>query len=77
MKNDHFFENSCLFSDAVLFAILCYTLFLGVSGTFALAVVVAGIALTAVAFVTMCYKRLTAMDRPAKKHSNKIAHGHA
>lgn len=56
MKHDYLFENSCLFADLVLFAILCYISTLGVATMAGQLVVTLGIAITAVVFVTLAMK---------------------
>lgn len=56
MKHDYLFENSCLFADLVLFAILCYISTLGVATMAGQFVVTLGIAVTAVAFVALAMK---------------------
>ena len=72
MKNDILFENSCLFADLVLFAILCYTLTFGVATLAGQIVVWVGILATALAFVGLCIKRMDAID--GRSH---MAHMHA
>ena len=42
MKNDKLFRNSIIFADLVLFAILCYTAFLGVATVTGQVVIYAG-----------------------------------
>ena len=59
MKNDKLFRNSIIFADLVLFAILCYTAFLGV--------IYAGVLLTATVFVVLCDISLSWAEHRTKK----------
>ena len=55
MKNDKLFRNSVIFSDLVLFAILCYTAFLGAATATGQTILYVGILLMAGVFVALCY----------------------
>lgn len=72
MKQDFFFENSCLFSDLVLFAILCYIAVLGTATMAGQIVVGIGIGLTAIGFLALSVKRMNLID-----HNSRISHMHA
>ncbi len=63
LRNDTFFRSSCLFSDLVLFMILCYIAVLGTATAAGQAVVAAGILLTAVVFVALCDMTMERMNR--------------
>ncbi len=56
MKHDYLSENSCLFAELVLFAILCYISVLGVATMAGQVVVALGIAVTALIFIALSAK---------------------
>lgn len=63
LRNDTLFRSSCLFSDLVLFMILCYIAVLGTATPVGQTVVAAGILLTAAAFVALCDVTMNRMNR--------------
>lgn len=62
LRKDSLFRNSCLFSDFVLFLILCYIAALGTATAAGQVVVSAGILLTAAVFVALCDMTMNRMN---------------
>lgn len=67
MENDKLFRNSVILADLALFAILCYTAFLGAATIAGQTVIYAGVLLTATAFVALCDISLNRADRRGRK----------
>ena len=73
MKNDKLFRNSVIFSDILLFAILCHTACLGAATAAGQAVLAVGILVTAVAFVLLCYLSMEWIEQEGKGVPDKPA----